>query len=82
MGKLVLDAATTAKLTATGGVVELLDPATGAVVGYYHPPVAGGNPAGGWGPFTAEEVAAAFSPVGPDEQCLTTAELLAELRKL
>lgn len=68
MDKVILDAATRAKLTGSTPAVEVCDEA-GNVVGHYIPvpkPAAPPTtPAGGWGPFTAEEVEAALKQTGP-----------------
>ena len=66
MSRVVLDSATLAKLAGRDGVVELVDEA-GNVVGHYLPPPKPATPpdaAGGWWPFTAEDVAAALAPPG------------------
>jgi hypothetical protein len=66
MSKVILDAATLAKLAGRSGIVQLCDEA-GNLVGHYLPPPTpeGTNPEGGWGPFTAEEVARARSQSAP-----------------
>lgn len=78
MGKVILDAATRAKFDGLNEVPGLYDEA-GEVIGYYHPPPKGANPAGGWGGFAAEEVAAAFDPA---DKGRPLEDIMAELRKL
>ena len=51
-----------------------------ATLGFFHPMPKGSTvtPEGGWGPFTAEEVAAAFAQTGPGRPF---EDILADLRK-
>jgi hypothetical protein len=79
MDKVVIDAATRAKLNGLNKQMEVVDE-TGAPIEYFHPMPKGStvSPVGGWGPFTAEEVAAAFAQSGPGR---SFKDILADLRK-
>lgn len=71
MGKVILDAATRAKLGGLGEQLELYDEA-GTLLGYYVPPRVPG------GTFTEAEVEEAFAQTGPGRPL---ADILADLRK-
>jgi len=78
MGKVILDAATRAKLNGLTEQVELYDEA-GNLVGYYLPPkmyAAMMIPVEG--PFTEEELNA---PIDPNDPGRPLADILADLRK-
>jgi hypothetical protein len=79
MDKVVIDAATRAKLNGLNKQMEVVDE-TGTPLGFFHPMPKGSTvtPEGGWGPFTAEEVAAAFAQTGPGRPL---EDILADLRK-
>lgn len=71
MGKVILDAATRAKLNGLTEKAALYDE-SGELLGYYLPP---DPPAG---PFTEAELAVAFAQAGPGRPL---ADILADLRK-
>ncbi len=66
MGQVILSAEMKARLAGLSERVELRDE-QGNLLGYFEPSRAATQPpaAGGWGPFTAEEVEQAFQQTGP-----------------
>jgi hypothetical protein len=75
MGKVILDAATLAKLRGLSEKVELRDEA-GSLIGYYLPPDGAGEPPV-YGPFAEEELEAAFAQTDPGRPL---EDILADLR--
>jgi hypothetical protein len=66
MGKIVVTSEMKAILNGSKGRQEVRDE-QGNLLGYFEPatPAAEPKSKGGWGPFTAEEVEAAFKQTGP-----------------
>jgi hypothetical protein len=79
MDKVVLDAATRAKLNGLNKLMEVVDE-TGTPLGFFHPMPKGStvSPEGGWGPFTAEEIAEAMKDKSPGRPL---ADIIADLRR-
>ena len=81
MGKVYVDAETLAKLHGLTERLEVYDE-QGKLLGFIDPvsrPAAEQKPAGGWGPFTAEEVERARKQSGPAR---TLDEIIRDYEKL